>query len=235
MRISVSKIDKFYSHKCILNLDAFEIQSGTIIGLVGSNGSGKTTLLRILAGIDLKYTGDVIYDGTSIRKDRSLLKRITYLSQTPYMMQASVWENIAYPLKLRGVSEVEIKNRVDALVSELGLEAQAHQNATQLSGGEAQKTALARALVFEPSVLLLDEPTASIDSETIETIENTIIRRNTLHGMTAIMISHNRPQIERLCECVLVLQNGKMEQNKVHKLKVLKPVTTQKERGVTYV
>lgn len=221
MRISLSKLDKYYGPKRILNLDAFELERGQIFGLVGPNGAGKTTLLRILAGIDMKYTGDVTFDGVSIRRDKKLLKKITYLSQTPYMLCDTVWENIAYPLKIRGLTENEIRYRVDSVIEELSLEDQAYQLATQLSGGEAQKTALARALAFEPNVLLLDEPTASIDLETIDTIENTLKKRNVDQGMTIVMISHNRAQIERLCQTVMTLQNGKL--------------STANERGVTYV
>lgn len=208
MLIEVSKLVKSYHHKVILNLEPFALESGFVYGLVGPNGIGKTTLLRILSGLERDHTGCVTYSGQRMNKE--LMKKVTYLSQTPYMMRSSVWENIAYPLKVRKVEEQIIEEEVAAIMDEFGLRGLSDQLATSLSGGEAQKVALARALVFKPDVLLLDEPTASIDTETIETIEHAILRRNITHKMTAIVISHNREQIDRLCDHILTLSEGKL-------------------------
>ena len=208
MQIHVTKLVKSYKHKVILNLEPFRLSSGLIYGLVGPNGIGKTTLLRILSGLEREHTGTITYDDQPMDKER--MKKVTYLSQTPYMMRCTVWENIAYPLKVRKVFETEIEERVAAVMDEFGLRSLSEQLATSLSGGEAQKVALARALIFKPEVLLLDEPTASIDPETIETIEHALKRRNKEYGMTAIVISHNRDQINRLCDGVLTLSEGKL-------------------------
>ena len=208
MLIEVSKLVKSYHHKVILNLEPFALESGYIYGLVGPNGIGKTTLLRILSGLERDHTGSVTYSGQ--RMNQEVMKKVTYLSQTPYMMRNSVWENIAYPLKIRKVAEQTIEEEVAAIMDEFGLRGLSDQLATSLSGGEAQKVALARALVFKPEVLLLDEPTASIDTETIETIEHAIQKRNKAHKMTAIVISHNREQIDRLCDHILTLSEGRL-------------------------
>ena len=135
--------------------------------------------------------------------------RITYLSQTPYMMQTSVYNNIAYPLKIRGKSEAEVGHLVHQIMDEFQITSFKDQLATQLSGGEAQKVALARALIFDPEVVLLDEPTASIDRNTIKTIEEAIIKRNREKKMTVITISHDTDQINRISHEVVLLERGK--------------------------
>lgn len=213
MQIHVTKLVKSYKHKVILNLEPFTLSSGYIYGLVGPNGVGKTTLLRILSGLEKDHTGTITYDEKPM--DQEIMKKVTYLSQTPYMMRCSVWENIAYPLKVRKVAEAEVEERVATVMDEFGLRSLSDQLATSLSGGEAQKVALARALIFSPEVLLLDEPTASIDPETIETIEHAIRRRNKSYGMTAIVISHNRGQISRLCDRVLALCEGNLSMSQL--------------------
>lgn len=207
MKIEIIGLKKNYGNKAILNIEQMSLDRGKIIGLSGVNGAGKTTLLRIIAGLDSHYQGLVTYDGRS-QLNNQLRQQITYLSQKPYRMLGTVQENISYPLRLRKAEGKMIEKKVRTLLEELGIQELSHQQANSLSGGEAQKMALARALVFEPKLLLLDEPTASIDAQTIEQIEALLIKRNREHQTTMILISHNREQLTKICDSLIELEGG---------------------------
>jgi tungstate transport system ATP-binding protein len=207
MDIEIKKLLKRYKDKVVVDIERNIFKSGKIYGIIGENGAGKTTLLKIIAGLEPFERGSIHYNGKSLGE--SELKRITYLSQTPYMMQTSVYNNIAYPLKIRGKSEAEVGHLVHQIMDEFQITSFKDQLATQLSGGEAQKVALARALIFDPEVVLLDEPTASIDRNTIKTIEEAIIKRNREKKMTVITISHDTDQINRISHEVVLLERGK--------------------------
>ncbi|PKM55350.1 MAG: ABC transporter [Firmicutes bacterium HGW-Firmicutes-3] len=207
MNIQVTNLIKKYQDKTVVDMNSIEFLSGNIYGVTGDNGAGKTTLLKILAGLESHDLGRIVYNDQPLGP--SLMKKITYLSQTPYLMRSSVYENIIYPLKIRNVDTKIIEKKAFEIMEELQVTELRDQLATQLSGGESQKVALARALVFDPEVLLLDEPTASIDPATIEILEEAIIKRNKLQDMTIIMISHNMDQVKRMCDEVVYMRKGK--------------------------
>jgi tungstate transport system ATP-binding protein len=207
MNIQVTNLIKKYQDKTVVDMNSIEFLSGNIYGVTGDNGAGKTTLLKILAGLENHDLGSIVYNDQPLGP--SLMKKITYLSQTPYLMRSSVYENIIYPLKIRNVDGKTIERKAFEIMEELQVTELRDQLATQLSGGESQKVALARALVFDPEVLLLDEPTASIDPATIETIEEAIKKRNKLQNMTIIMISHNLDQVKRMCDEIIYMNKGK--------------------------
>lgn len=207
MEIKINGLLKSYGNKVVVDIKEQIFTSGKIYGIVGGNGAGKTTLLKLIAGLEPYDKGSISFNGNRLNETDH--KKITYLSQTPYMMRSSVEDNIAYPLKLRGVSYEKAMTAVNDLLDVLQIQDLRKQLATNLSGGEAQKVALARALVFNPEVLLLDEPTASIDAETIKIIENTIVKRSRKTDITVITISHNMDQINRICEEVIVMEKGK--------------------------
>ncbi|MEG0392760.1 MAG: ATP-binding cassette domain-containing protein, partial [Anaerovoracaceae bacterium] len=167
-------------------------------------GAGKSTLLNLIAGLDQPTGGTIEYDG------RPLLpaEEVTLVFQKPYLLTTDVRRNIAYPMKLRGSASTEINTRVNALMEELGLSALADQKAWKLSGGEAQKVALARALSFHPKLLLLDEPTANVDPATTGEIEKMLLKVNQQEETTIVLITHNLAQAKRLCQNVLFLHQG---------------------------
>lgn len=207
MDINITNLIKKYHDKAVVDIENTEFKSGTIYGITGDNGAGKTTLLKIIAGLERYDSGEILYSGVPI--EQGMMKKITYLSQTPYLMRTSVYENIVYPLRIRNIEPMTIQKKVTDIMDELQITELQNQLATQLSGGESQKVALARALVFDPEVLLLDEPTASIDPATIDTIEEAITRRNKRQKMTVIMISHNMDQVKRMCDEVVYMKKGK--------------------------
>lgn len=207
MDVSVRKIKKFYGEDQILDIDNFTFKSGRISGIMGPNGAGKTTLLNIMAGLDDNYEGCVRYGEQSIEHVR---RKVTLVFQKGGLFKRSVYENIAYPLRLRGLDGMDIKSRVDSVIKSLEIENLGDKKAHKLSGGETQKVALARALVFEPSLLLLDEPTASIDPEFVRVMEKAIVDYNRETGATVIIITHSKEQAERMCDDLVFIQNGKV-------------------------
>ena len=207
MDINITNLVKKYHDKAVVDIDHTQFSSGTIYGITGDNGAGKTTLLKIIAGLERYDAGEILYSGAPL--EQGMMKKITYLSQTPYLMRTSVYENIVYPLKIRNIDPMIIQKKVKDIMDELQITELKNQLATQLSGGESQKVALARALVFDPEVLLLDEPTASIDPATIEMIEEAITKRNKRQKMTVIMISHNMDQVKRMCHEIVYMKKGK--------------------------
>jgi tungstate transport system ATP-binding protein len=176
---------------------------GSMTALVGPNGTGKTTLLHIIAGLDSDFKGDVAYDGK--RLDRRARLRMTMLFQTPMLLNRSVYANIEYPLKLRGIPRDGRKQRVEQLLAELSIEHLAKKNATKLSGGESQKVALARGLSLKPALLMLDEPFSAIDRDSIGEMLDFIAAYNKASLATVILVSHDSAHVERLCDRVITL------------------------------
>lgn len=218
MRVEIKKLEKKYGQKQILNLNQVTFEEGEIYGIIGTNGAGKTTLLRILAGLDQQYQGELIYNHQHVGRggrslSEALLREMTYLCQTPYMLSRTVFENVAYPLRLRKMPPNDVKAAVNHVLSLLAIGHLENQMGTSLSGGEAQKVALARGLVFRPKLLLLDEPTASIDPETIETIEKAIRTYRNDTGMTVLTISHNWEHVQRLCHQIIRIEGGQCIQS----------------------
>lgn len=207
MQITVSKLKKSYGNRTVLDIESLTFESGKITGIIGSNGAGKTTLLNIIAGIDMDFEGSVEYSGAQYSKVK---RDITMVFQKGGLLKRSVFENIAYPLKLRGINKKEIQQRAAELMRCLGIEELMHKKAHRLSGGETQKVALARALAIKPRALLLDEPTASIDPEYMETIERCIVDYNRNSKATILIITHSMEQARRLCDNIVLIERGRV-------------------------
>lgn len=208
MNLICDQISKAYAQRMVLSIEHLAVPSGALFGIIGPNGAGKSTLLRIMAGLE-DAKGTVTYDGQSF--SASVQKQITMVFQRPYRMCGSVLENVAYPLRLRGVLKKDAHAQAHAILEPLGLLPLAKQRAQTLSGGEAQKMALARALVFGPSLLLLDEPTANIDPVSMREIEHAISLANQ-KGATVIMVTHNVAQAARMCSDVAFLYQGNVHE-----------------------
>ncbi len=208
MEIQIENVSKTYGEKKVLDIDRLKIEKGKITGIIGANGSGKSTLLNIIAGLDNEFDGAVLYNGSYLDKD--IRKNITLVFQTAYLFKRTVYKNIAYPLKIRKVKKEKIKAKVLELMKTLEIEDLKYKIGSKLSGGETQKVALARALVFNPELLLLDEPTSNIDPEYIEHMEKSIIKYNKENKGTVIIVTHNIDQAERLCHNIIKLERGKV-------------------------
>lgn len=210
MNIETKNLIKIYNDVTVLNMtqeyNHVIFESGKINGILGPNGSGKTTLMKIMAGLIPQTQGEVLYDGHPGNDDTPMA--ITYSSHRPTLFSRSVYENIAYPLKIRKYPKDEIHRIVTELLDEFELSEIQNHNAKKLSGGESQKTALARALSFSPKVIFLDEPTANIDPKNIRLMETALLKRKGTTGLTVIIITHNLSQAFRICDNLTFLDQG---------------------------
>ena len=206
MELRFNQITKRYGKRSLFEIPSMTLSSGGLYGLMGPNGAGKTTLLKMMAALSKPDHGQILYDGKLW--ERRLAVEITYLSQKAYMMNATVGENVAWPLNARGVPGPQRTDLVRRALDRMGIPELEHRKATTLSGGEAQKVALARALVFEPRLLLMDEPAASLDQEATALFETRLVEYHRETGATVILVTHNSDQARRCCGELLLLQEG---------------------------
>ena len=208
MVLYIDNLTKKYGKKTVLDIKSLTIEKEKITCITGPNGCGKSTLLNIIAGLDDEFSGDISYNGQAL--SRGEVENMTYVFQKPYLFKRSVLENIAYPLKLRGLSHEQRDKRAMEMMVRFEIEGLKDERADLLSGGESQKVALARALVFEPKLLLLDEPTSSIDPDSIQVMEREILDFNKKTQATIVIVTHNMDQASRLCHNILSLNQGKV-------------------------
>lgn len=215
MDIQLNGIKKYYDKQLIVNIDKLYLDGGKIYCLMGRNGVGKTTLLRIIAGLDKNYYGSVRFCRNGLLCNEAR-RHVTMVFQTPYMFDTTVWDNIAYGLKVRSKNREEINEKVNKYLKLMDLESLSHKNALKLSAGQTQRVALARAMVFEPSILLLDEPTSSADDSNKKLITKIIKNINCTNKTTVIMVTHDLEQAQSLSDNILAMNDGKVEQGDIY-------------------
>jgi len=212
--VEVRGLSKEYSGRLVLKDVTFDVHEGEFFVLLGPNGSGKTTLLRILDLLEEPTAGKVFFEGEEVdySKDRVTLRRkIGMVFQQTVLFDMSVFDNVAYPLKIRGdLPKADIERKVARVLEDVELRGLERKNALALSGGEAQRVALAQALVAEPKLLLLDEPTANLDPKNVNIVEGILSRLNREKRTTIIMTTHNMFQAERLARRVALLNEGEI-------------------------
>lgn len=196
MDVYIESVKKEFKGRELFDLKDIEFKSEKINVLMGRNGIGKTTLLNIIAGLDIDYTGSILYDGAKL--DREKMKEITIVSQKPYILKRSVYENLAYPLKLRRYKKSDIEQKVEFYIEKLKLQSLRDQSGNSLSGGEMQRVSLARSLIFSPKLLLLDEYTASIDENSMDLMENAVLEYRDSSRANVILITHSKDQADRI-------------------------------------
>lgn len=193
----------------ILDGVSFEVPSAAYAVLMGRTGSGKTTLLEILCGLRAPGSGAVWIDGREVTALPPGERGIGYVPQDGALFPTlTVREQIAFGLRMRGVAADEIGTRVLEAAEGVGVSALLDRLPTGLSGGERQRVALARALVVKPSVLLLDEPLASVDEETQDGLIDLLQRTQREHRITVLHVTHSRREAEGLGELRLRLEKG---------------------------
>ena len=208
----IHALKHIYGDRPVLDMDRLTIAGGAITGLVGPNGSGKSTLLRMLGGIERPSEGRILYNGQVITPFCEAARfRITLLPQEPFLMKRSVFNNVSYGLKLRGEKN-GIAERVHLALALVGLPADrfAPRPWYALSGGETQRVALAARLVLKPKVLLLDEPTASVDVASAQLIQRAALQALQEWGTTIVVASHDLQWLHDVCDDVLHLFRGQM-------------------------
>lgn len=219
IELSVENLHLTYGDNPVLKGVSMQLKRGEVVSLLGPSGSGKTTLLRAVAGLEKPTQGSIIigsnkvYDGTARSEipaeDRNLGLVFQSYALWPHK---TVFENVAYPLKLRKVSTAEITQRVQGVLDQLGLGHLGKRHPHQLSGGQQQRVAIGRALVYNPPVILLDEPLSNLDAKLRE--EARVFLRELIIklGLSALMVTHDQNEAMAISDRILLLNNGKIEQ-----------------------
>ncbi len=193
-----------------LDIEHLSIQRGETLAVVGPNGAGKTTLLLALAHLLHPTRGEIRYDGKPLREwnDLEYRRRISFVFQSPLLLDMTVEENVALGLKFRGISQAERRERIDRWIRALGIESLSKRRASQLSGGEAQRVSLARAFVLDPELLLLDEPFAALDPPARANLLEDLSALLAQNHRTTIFVTHNLNEAVKLGDRIAVVIGG---------------------------
>ena len=225
-------VDRGPKHR-ILTIDSFAVRRGELVALVGPNGAGKSTLLQTVNLLQ-PYQGALRLFGEKIRADnqQTLRRRSSMLFQDTLLLSGNVFANVAWPLRFRGIAAAELHERVHKALKDFGCDHLAERPAKQLSGGEAQRVCIARALVSEPELLLLDEPFSLLDvamrSTMMEEIRSVAERR----GITVILVTHNFADVLCFAERAVALFDGRIVQDDRPEVLMRRPCTEQVARLV---
>ena len=208
--IQINNLNKKYKNIFAVKNINFKINKGKTIGLLGPNGCGKSTTIGMILGLIKPTSGNVLIDGKDIEKNRtSLLEKINFIS--PYIelpKKLTIEENLKVYGKLYGVKD--LKNKISELMEMLNLTDFAKRKTGELSSGQKNRVSLAKALINNPEILLLDEPTASLDPDVGDYVRGIIETFATKNGSTILLASHNMDEVERLCDEVMMMKNGKI-------------------------
>ena len=198
----------------MLSVDKLVIEKGKIYGIIGPSGAGKSTLLRILNLLEPPSHGSLFFNGMPVTKAGKqvldMRRKMTMVFQRPILFDTSVYNNVKYGLRARGYAKKDITKLTNIALDEVGLTEFTNRNARSLSGGEAQRIALARAMVLEPEVILLDEPTSNLDPANVAIVEKITKRLHEKQGTTVIMVTHNIFQAQRMADEILFFFKGKL-------------------------
>lgn len=215
MLYKLDNIKRIHGGKSIVDAEQLTIEPGRIYALTGPNGAGKTTLLQMLAFLDAPDQGVVTFmDKPVIYAEKHLQplrRRVVLVDQQPVLFSMSVFQNVEFPLKLRGQSAAERRKVVEEALKRVDMLSFADVMGSRLSGGEIQRVALARALVCRPEVLLLDEPTSNIDKHHQPIIESMIRSANQNDKISVIFSTHSMQLVEELADCCLHMEAGKIK------------------------
>ncbi len=205
----------FDDHVALHNVNLF-VQEGEIFGIIGKSGAGKSTLLRCVNLLERPDSGEVLVDGEDItrlsRKDlRQARHKTAMIFQQFNLLNAkTVYDNIALPMRIQGIDEATIKNKIDELLPLVELDNKIHAYPAQLSGGQKQRVAIARALSCSPKILLCDEATSALDPETTDAILSLLKKINAVYGITILLITHEMDVVKRICHRLAVMESGKL-------------------------
>ncbi len=200
---------------------SFNVYKGGFVALCGPSGSGKTTVLNLIGGLDVPTKGKVFLEGEDInllsRSRVSAIRRdrIGFIFQAYNLIAVmTAYENAEFVLRLQGVPEHECRERVTAVVAQVGLEGLENRRPDEMSGGQQQRVAIARAIVTQPAIILADEPTANVDSVTADSLLDLMERLNRESGMTFLFSTHDQRVMGR-AHRVIGLRDGKLERDEV--------------------
>jgi sulfate transport system ATP-binding protein len=211
--IAVSGVTKRFGDFIALDDVSIDVPSGGLTALLGPSGSGKSTLLRVIAGLEQADEGTVLIAGENATKLRVQDRNVGFVFQHyAAFKHMTVFDNVAFGLKIRGTGKTEIGDRVDQLLALVHLEGFAKRFPSQLSGGQRQRMALARALAVEPRVLLLDEPFGALDARVRKDLRTWLRHLHDEMHVTTIFVTHDQEEAMDVAEQLVVMNDGRVEQ-----------------------
>jgi cell division transport system ATP-binding protein len=214
--IKFNNVTKIYGDgTAVLQDVSFEIKEGEFVSIVGKSGAGKTTLVRLILGLELPTSGEVFFNGVNINNSDAsqilqMRRKVGGIYQDYKLLpKKTVYENVAYIMQVEGKANEEIEKEVPRVLEVIGLKDKINNFPSELSGGEQQRLAIARALVNHPDIIIADEPTGNLDPyNTYEVIS--LLQKINQAGRTVILSTHDREVINKLQKRVITLENGRI-------------------------
>ncbi len=211
--IEIKGVSKHFGDVVAVDNVDLAIKKGELFSILGASGSGKTTLLRILAGLEIPSQGNILIDGVDMTSVAPYDRPVNIMFQNyalfPHM---SVFENIAYGLKKEGLQKESVQEKVQKMLSLVKLEGYENRKPNQLSGGQSQRVALARSLVKEPKVLLLDEPMAALDKKLRQSTQFELMDIHYELGITFVIVTHDQEEAMTLSDRIAIMEQGQFVQ-----------------------
>jgi tungstate transport system ATP-binding protein len=201
-----------YEGRLVLDLEQFVVPRGAMVAVVGHNGAGKSTLLRLLALLETPTEGQILFSGATVAKSEraAVRRRITLVEQRPILFRGTVRENLEYGLALRGTARTAMNGIIADVVERLGLAALLNRRRHELSEGEVQRVAVARALAVRPDVLLLDEPVSSADRAAATALYQALAAERAARPLTVCIASHQLEEAYRWADTIRSLAEGRL-------------------------
>lgn len=213
MHIEMKHINKTFDGFHASRDVSFGVEKGQLAALLGPSGSGKTTILRMIAGLDVPDSGDILISGTRVNHIPGSKRGIGMVFQNYALFRyMTVYDNIAFGLKVQKKSKSEMKSRVEELLELISMQELGKRYPYQLSGGQRQRVAFARALAPNPQLLLLDEPFAAIDAKIRRELRGWLKGMIEMVGITSIFVTHDQEEAMEVADMVIVMNEGKIEQ-----------------------
>lgn len=215
--IQVQNIHKSFGDLEVLKGVNLEVQKGEIVAIVGKSGAGKTTLLQIIGTLDRPTGGKVLIDGTDVfaLNDTQLAafrnRHIGFIFQFHQLLpEFTALENVCIPAMIARLKEADYKPRAEQLLRELGLAERMHHKPNELSGGEKQRVAAARALMMQPTIILADEPTGSLDTQNKKELSDLLLHLRQQYGQTILLVTHDK-ELAALADRTIEIKDGVIE------------------------
>src|SRR5881227_1535278 len=199
-----------YDGRVVLDLERFAVPPGAAIAVVGPNGSGKSTLLRLLALLERPSAGRVLLNGAVVTPGGAARRHVTLVEQRPILFRATVRENLEFGLQVRGIRRAEVNRRIENVAGRLAITPLLGRRRHELSDGEVQRVAVARALAVEPDVLLLDEPASSADRAAAQTLYRALAEERARRPLAVCLASHQLEDAYRWTDDVRALAEGRL-------------------------
>lgn len=213
MDIKIENLSKHYGPQKAVDGISFEVKPGEVLGFLGPNGAGKSTTMKMITGFLSIGEGDIRIGGKSVREQSDLLKRhIGYLPENnPLYLDMPVIDYLTFCGALQGMAAPDVQRRLREMISVCGLNAEKHKKIGELSKGYRQRVGLAQAMIHDPEILVLDEPTTGLDPNQIVEIRNLI--RELGKAKTVVLSTHILPEVEATCDRILIINNGRIVAN----------------------